>query len=328
MAGITGAGTTFNLPNYTGELFSLTPQDTPILSAIGGLTGGKSIDATMWTWQTEDLRNADETRQRLEGADAPTAEARVRGVVRNVVEIHQEALTLSYTKQAATGQIGTNSSSHPYGAATQTGSNPVTDEVDHQLSLHIKQVARDIEKTFISGTFQEPANNSTARKTCGLIEAVSTNKVNCSDTPLVKSDVLDAMQLAYDNGGLQEDETRTLVCNSTQKRALTEQFIATSAGYQFQNKNVGGVNVQYIETDFGNLNIMLDRHMPADEVLILSLEDLSPVFLNIPGKGHFFVEELAKTGAADKYQLYGEIGLEYGNEKKHARIYNLGGYTS
>ena len=115
---------------------------------------------------------------------------------------------------------------------------------------------------------------------------------------------------------------------STQKRVLTEEFINSTDGYRFETRNVGGVNVQSIETDFGNLNVMLNRHVPSDVVLILSLEDLSPVFLEVPGKGHFFVEELAKTGASDKYQLYGEIGLEYGNERKHACIYNLGGYTS
>ena len=32
----------------------------------------------------------------------------------------------------------------------------------------------------------------------------------------------------------------------------------------------------------------------------------------------FFEEPLAKTGASDKSQLYGEVGLKYGNEKAHA----------
>jgi len=263
----------------------------------------------------------------VEGADAPTAEARVRGVVRNVVEIQQEALTVSYTKQAATGQIAANGSSHPYGEAG-LGTNPVTDEVNHQLGLHIKQVARDVERTFITGTFNEPANNSTARRTRGLVDAIDTNVVDGGDTPLTKEDVLQAMQEAYDNGGLMDSETRTIMLGSTQKRALTEEFINATDGYRFETRNVGGVNVQSIETDFGILNVMLNRHVPSDVALILSLEDLSPVFLEVPGKGHFFVEELAKTGASDKYHLYGEIGLEYGNERKHACIYNLGGYTS
>jgi len=45
MAGITGQGTTYNLPNYVGELFAVSPEDTPFLSSIGGLTGGVSAGA-------------------------------------------------------------------------------------------------------------------------------------------------------------------------------------------------------------------------------------------------------------------------------------------
>ena len=53
MAGISGQGTTFNLPNYVGELYALTPADTPFLSAIGGLTGGGMTTATEVEWQDE-----------------------------------------------------------------------------------------------------------------------------------------------------------------------------------------------------------------------------------------------------------------------------------
>ena len=62
---------------------------------------------------------------------------------------------------------------------------------------------------------------------------------------------------------------------------------------------------------------MLDRYVPADKLIVASLEQLSPVFMEIPNKGHFFAEPLAKTGASDDVQIYGEIGLEYGNEKAH-----------
>ena len=31
--------------NFTGELFKVTPQRTPLLSATGGLTGGKVINS-------------------------------------------------------------------------------------------------------------------------------------------------------------------------------------------------------------------------------------------------------------------------------------------
>src|SRR5690606_27434439 len=142
MAGITGQGTTFNLPNYVGELFSASPEDTPLLSSIGGLTGGEAVNATLFEWQGFDLRDADDARQRLEGANAPAGEARVRYSQSNVLEIHQEALELSYTKQAATGQRAT------AGAPTVTVGNTVipADEMAWQLAQHFKQIARDVEK--------------------------------------------------------------------------------------------------------------------------------------------------------------------------------------
>src|ERR1044072_3033347 len=162
MAGITALGTTFNLPNFTGELFAVSREDTPFLSAIGGLTGGRAADAPLFTWSTYDLRDAEDDRQRLEGADAPTPEGRVRGVGSNVLEIHQEQVQVSYTKQAAKGLISTNSA-----ANVALGSNAVQDELAWQLTQEFKQIARDVNASFITGTFQNPANNSTARKTRG-----------------------------------------------------------------------------------------------------------------------------------------------------------------
>ena len=54
MGAITGQGQSFNLPNYVGELFNVSPTDTPLLSAIGGMTGGISVSSKQFTWQTTD----------------------------------------------------------------------------------------------------------------------------------------------------------------------------------------------------------------------------------------------------------------------------------
>ena len=69
--------------------------------------------------------------------------------------------------------------------------------------------------------------------------------------------------------------------------------------------------------------VAIDRALPADAIAVVSLEQVAPVFLNIPGKGVLFEEELAKTGAADKTQIYGEIGLEYGNQAAHGVLRGL-----
>jgi len=315
MAGISGLGTTYNLPNYVGELFSVSPEDTPFLSAIGGLTGGVSVNSVVFTWSTYDLRDAANDRQRVEGADAPTAEGRVRANGSNVLEIHQEQVSVSYTKQAATNQYaGT--------APFVGGPNAVTDELGWQLQQEFKQIARDVEASFITGTYQMPANNSSARKTRGLVEAISTNVVDLEDAVLTADDVLDLMQEVWENGGIQEAETRTLMVNATLKRLLSKLFVSDK-NYQEMTRNVGGVNLQTIETDFGRTNILLSRYVPADTIIVASVEDCAPAFMEIPGKGHFFAEPLAKTGASEKVQVYGEIGLWYGNELKHGKLINV-----
>ncbi|WP_060880621.1 SU10 major capsid protein [Streptomyces scabiei] len=397
MAGITGMGTTFNLPNYAGELFALTPEDTPLLSAIGGLTGGGMTTAVEFEWQTYDLRDPAQ-RTKVEGDTAPTAEGRVRANVRNVAQIHQEKVSVSYTKQAAIGQLATPGAA-PF--RSTDGSNPVSNELNWQVAQKLKEIALDVNFSFINGSYANPTTNATARKTRGLLEAITTNRIakgtavtgastatdtvtatghGLSDgnkivftntstatgitagrvyyvdaidantfkvsttnggtaitlgtatglsfmkpwaTALTGDHVNDLLQLAYDNGGISEQETATLLCNSIQKRAVTKAFASQYGQYQETSRNVGGVNMTTIVTDFGTLNVMMDRHMPQDVIAAVSLEQLMPVFLNVPGKGVFFEEPLAKTGASDEVQLYGEIGLKYGAERAHAVMTGL-----
>lgn len=313
MAGITGMGNTFNLPNFVGELFEITPTDTPFMSAIGGLSSGKETTSTEFQWQTYDLRDAGQNTA-VEGADAPDGSERVRSSVSNIVQIHQETIDVSYTKQAATGN---------YSGLNIAGENPVKDELSFQTAIMLKQIARDVEYSFIRGTYQKPSDNTKPRKTRGILEAITTNVItNAEAAPLTETMVLDLMQKVWDNGGIKESETATLICNSGIKRALSKIFI-TDRNYSEQTRSVGGVNLMTIETDFGTVNIMLNRHMPKDQLAVVSLEMCKPVFLNVPGKGHMFVEPLAKTGASDKYQIYGEVGLEYGNEMAHGKITGL-----
>ena len=395
MAGaITGIGTTFNLPNYHGQLFSLTPADNPFLSAIGGLTGGGQTDATEFEWQTYDLRDPSQ-RTRTEGATAPTAEERVRANVSNVAQIHQEKVSVSYTKQAATGAYS--------GANISGGPNPVQNELDWQVEQAIKQIARDVNWSMLNGLYAKPSDNTTPRKTRGLISAVSSNLVDKGSnvrvgassatdtitpatahslsvndrvvftstgaTPLVAGRVYyvqsvsttvsfkvaatlggsaitlgtsaanidfhsawtttldtvvleDFVQRVFDGGGL-TDGLGTFVVGSQQKRAITSAYATAYQKAVPVQGNIGGVVVDQVMTDFGTLNIMLDRAVPADAIVLASLSQCRPVLLNTPGKGVFFEEPLAKTGASDDVQIYGEIGLEYGNEAAHGVLRGL-----
>src|SRR6266540_2185344 len=168
MSGITGLGTTFNLPNYHGELFAVSPSETPLLSAAGGLGQGGQVSDTLVEWQKYDLRDPS-IRTRLEGADAPTAESRVRANVDNRLQIFQEAISTSYTKQAATERYAT--------AAGGVG-NPVTNEHSWQVMQSLKQVARDVNYSFWNAVRNDPSDNTTARQMAGLLSVMTSNAIN------------------------------------------------------------------------------------------------------------------------------------------------------
>ena len=309
MGAITGQGESYNLPNYVGELFNVSPTDTPLLSAIGGMTGGKSVTSKQFTWQTTDLAGATQTAA-VEGAD-PTMKGRTRSEVINVAQIMQYGVEVSYTKQAAVGNLS---------GESIIGNQPVQDELAFQLDMAMKTAARDIEHSFIQGTYVADTDISTARKTRGMLEAVTTNEVAGAAGALDQAKVESALKQMADSGA--PFEMPVIFANAFQKQKLSAIY-SSALALAPRDRNIGGVNITTIETDFGQVGIVFERHIPADDVLIADLAFLKPVFLDIPGKGHFFVEPLAQTGAAYKYQVYGEIGLEYGPEQFHAKITNL-----
>jgi hypothetical protein len=309
MGAITGQGQSYNLPNYVGELFNVSPTDTPLLSAIGGMTGGKSVTSKQFTWQTTDLAGATQTAV-VEGAD-PVMKGRTRSEVTNVAQIMQYGVEVSYTKQAAVGNLS---------GESIIGNQPVQDELAFQLDMTMKTAARDIEHSFIQGTYVADTNITTARKTRGMLAAVTTNEVAGGAAALTQAKVESALKKMADSGA--PFEMPVIFANAFQKQKLSSIY-SSALALAPRDRNIGGVNITTIETDFGQVGIVFERHIPADDVLIADLAFLKPVFLDIPGKGHFFVEPLAQTGAAYKYQVYGEVGLEYGPEQFHAKITNL-----
>jgi hypothetical protein len=309
MGAVSGLGDSYDLPNYVGELFNITPNDTPFLSAIGGMTGGKSVTSKQFTWQTVDNATAAQTVV-VEGADATFAE-RSRSEVTNVTQIMQYGVHVSYTKQAATGNLA---------GQSILGNQPVQDELAFQLDMAMKRAARDIEFSFMQGTYVADTNVTTARKTRGMLAAISTNERAAGGGALTQSDVDQVLKAMADSGA--PFEQPVMFANAFQKQKLSSIY-SSALSLAPRDRNIGGVDITTIETDFGEVGIVYSRHVPTDDIVIADLAYCKPVFLDIPGKGHFFAEPLAQTGSAYKFQIYGEVGLEYGPEQFHGKITNL-----
>lgn len=312
--------TTFDLPNFVGELFSLTPKETPFLTMSGGISGGRGVDSKEFTWQDYDLASA-AVPDILEGAD-PVYSARARAQRQNVVQIFQRGVDITYTKLAAVGQLGTPSAA----AAPIMGNQPVQNEMTWQMQRQIEQAALDVNYTFWNGTYAYPTDNLTSRKTRGIIAALSGGTEVQADAGAGAPDAIDkaymdALLLAMHTAGAVFRDV-VLWTTALQAQRLADAYSVNLAS-QPRDRNRFGVNLMWIVTQYGEFPVVIDRHVPAGELLAVDMSVVKPVFLAIPGKGHFFVEPLAKTGAAEKAQLYGEIGLEYGPTQWHGRLYNL-----
>lgn len=321
MAAVSGQGTTFNLPNYHGELFVVSPYETPFLSAIGGLNAAKITHATSFEWQTVDRRTSSANNVALEGAAAPAGAERARSNVDNVVEIHQSAIEVSYTKIAARGNFsGAN-------IAPQQD-DLVLDELAVQTMAELESMAVDIEQSFLSGTYHKPTDNTTARATQGVLGVAATVSANGGTNRALTASIVNAhLQAMFDAGAKLPQASTVFICGSAQKVALNTAYADPSLGATLvavqRDRTVGGVNVETLVTPFGTFGVMLNRWMPAHEIAVVDLSVCYPVFLEIPDKGLLFTEELARTGSSRKFQLYGEIGLEYGPTNAHGLIKDL-----
>ncbi len=312
MGSTAAVANSFNCPNYLGELFMVGENMTPFLNMIGGLSGGgKQVNSVQFPISQEWSLDAGAQPAITETASltAPTPTTYARSQKFNVCQIFHKAVTVSYLKSSTTGALS---------GINVEGSNPVRDEKTFQINANLKQIAKDIETTCINGVYQLNADAVTAAKTRGIIAAITTNAVAGGSANLTVDMIKALVKLMADNGAPLANPV--MLAGSKQIQAITALY---EGKFLTDNRSVGGTAVKQILTDFCELGVIWAPAMPATAVAICDMGQINPVFLPVPGKGFLFYEELAKTGAAESGQLYGQFGLDHGPEICHGKITGL-----
>ncbi len=316
MANTNNPATMWNAPNYVGELYLLGANQTPFLNMIGGLGGGK-----VWTVQSMEFPVAQPWA--LEAASqpaitetasltAPTAWTYVRERDVNTCQIFQKQVSVSYVKQSVSAVVEGFTTT----AQTMLGTQPVTNEKDFQIAAAMKQIAVDVEYTFLNGAYQLATSAGVAAKTGGIVPACATCTVAGGSAYLTKAMIDELLrEMAAAGAGF---GNMVMFLNAFQKQRMTDLF-----GYAPEDRNVGGMNIKQVETDFCMLGIVWAPKMVSTKVLIADLSVCRPVFCPVPSKGVLFYEDLAKVGASEKGQIYGQIGLDFGPEEFHGSITGL-----
>lgn len=302
--------TSFGVLNYSGMLFNKGNTRTPLSSIIGGRAKTTNHVEFVTGQEFTSDGGAQPAISETASLTAPDATVVTREQKTNVTQIFQESVGISYAKQSNMGTLsGIN-------IANQQA-NPMN-ELDFQVAAKMMKINADIEYTFINGVYSKATDDSKINKTRGLVPAITTNTKAMASKPLGLWDIADMVKKIY--GQNAPTTGLCLWCDATTMFQINADAVQNGLSVVPASREINGIALSSVVTPIGVVYLYLGEYLPGGTALLLNLDVLAPVFQPVPGKGNFFLEELAKTGAGQKYQLFGQIGLDHGPEWYHGKF--------
>lgn len=275
---------TLDVAGFT-EVMQVTAISTDALTIVRGYG---STSAAAGTAGTDDkIKIISHTNQ--EGQDPPADTSKVRTKVSNYTQIFQYGINVSHTMRSV----------------LQAG---VSDEFTFQVARRLMEAMRELDSSLVAGIKSASAgSDSVYRSMGGIVEFASQSTGNLTTTAeaLTLSVVNGMAKQIWDDGGY----PNFILVGGKQKRAISS--FDQSARRAVYDATVAGYVVDRIITDLGFvLDVIVDPHM-NDDVAIVG--DLNKVRVMPLRNSAMRAEDLAKTGAAFKAQIYGEYTAEVRN---------------
>ena len=294
-------------------LFNKGNTRTPFLSMIGGKTGyTNSVEFVLgqeYASEEGDIPNISESGS----LKAPDASYITRSQNTNVTQIFMDSVAISYAKMSNMGTLaGAN-------IAGQTA-NP-QNELDFQVANKMSKLGRSLEKTFLQGTYNKATTDKEVNKTRGMYEAITKNVVEAEGKPLNIWLLEQAVKKIADANG--DVSNLYLWTDNTGINQIHGNAVEMGVSVGDFRANEYGIRIKDLMLPTATIHIAEGQFITAGTALLLNFDVIRPIEQPTPGKGNFFLEPLAKTGAGEKYQLFGQIGLDYGNELYHGKITGL-----
>ena len=302
--------TSFGVLNYSGMLFNKGNTRCPLSSIIGGRAKTTNHVEFVTGQEYTTAGGTQPAISETASLTAPEATVVTRIQKTNVTQIFQETVGISYGKMSNMGTLsGIN-------IANQQ-ENPMN-ELDFQVAAKMQKVNRDIEFTFVQGTYNKATTDSTVNKTRGLTEAIESNVIAMASKPLGLWDIADGVKKVYEANAPQDG--LVLWCDATTMFQINADAVQNGLTVIPAAREINGIKLSSVVTPLGVVYLYLGEFLPKGTALLLNLDVISPVYQPVPGKGNFFLEQLAKTGAGEQYQLFGQIGLDHGPEWYHSKF--------
>lgn len=302
--------TSFGVLNYSGMLFNKGNTRCPLSSIIGGRA--KTTNHVEFVTGQEYTTDGG-TQPAISENDsltAPEASVVTRAQKTNVTQIFHETVGISYGKMSNMGTL------NGINIANQQA-NPMN-ELDFQVAAKMQKVNRDIEFTFVQGEYSKATTDATVNKTRGLNTAITSNVVAMASKPLGLWNIADGVKKVYEANAPQDG--LVLWCDATTLFQVNADAVQNGLTVIPAAREINGIKLSSVVTPLGVVYLYLGEFLPKGTAFLLNLDVLAPVYQPVPGKGNFFLEQLSKTGAGEKYQLFGQIGFDHGPEWYHAKF--------
>ena len=202
----------------------------------------------------------------------------------------------------------------------QTGTAPyqdrwgMTDQMQYESAKSIPEMMRLIERTLQYGK-RSAGSTTTPRMMGGYQEFITTNKAsgaNMSVSSLIPGIIEDAVELIYNAGGAGDFLG---IVNPATYQKIKNAYDSSSYVRYAPEQNRFGTLVDRIVTPFGDVSFVIDRWQLSNLIPILKLDNVGMLTLR-----PWQVEDLAKTGDAEKKQLVGEYTFCLKLQKSHALL--------
>jgi hypothetical protein len=231
----------------------------------------------------------------VQASDLMGARTTTKSGLYNYTQIFEEEVVVSKTMQATKKYTAQN-------------------DPEYHLAAQLEIIGVNMERTLLYG--RRALGTSTLPSTMdGIQNRLSTNVYNKSSAALTQAFMEDAMEAIWSQGARPD----LIVTNSTQQRRINT-FLDGYREADYEDVVLGAMVRRY-KTNFGEVDILLDRHMPADEIWILDSSKLG--FGPLTGRSLSTVKLPPRSKEYDVWQISGEYTSETRLEAGHARIYGL-----
>jgi hypothetical protein len=228
---------------------------------------------------------------RLEGDDADYGSLTSITAPFNYTSIFQKAIKVSGSLQAI----------------SQHG---IADEFMYQANKAVPHMLRLVERAAFHG-IKAVGSASTPRSMGGLGSFITNNVVDAAGT-ITKGDVDLLMEEIIMDGGFPD----LLVMNPRVANDLRNLLDSSNFVRVGQNGNQLGVDaIERVVTQYGELELVMDRWCPEDTAYILQSDKVGFYALR-----NFESYELARSGDSLKGEVVGEFSLMVANDQAHGKI--------